>query len=184
MCVTQCLDEKQKRASRCACAVILFILQGVTLALSWRKCTDIYRKSLGLLMPPSVFTIWFTFSERIINYKSHWSKRMEEQEEGNRRKGISFLGWKFMLPGPVRNKAQGTPRAAGNTMDALGYQPSDRSHKHANLGCHWFPFIRTFTHHLFEMLPLLHITSSHRGLQIILPGSWMLWKWLWASGIF
>ena len=32
--VTRCLDEKQERAFHRACTVILFILQGVTIALS------------------------------------------------------------------------------------------------------------------------------------------------------
>ena len=36
------------------------------------------------------------------------------------RKGIDFLGGKYLPPGPVRSKTQGTPGAAGNAVDVLG----------------------------------------------------------------
>lgn len=38
----------------------------------------------------------------------------------DRRKGIDFLGGKYLPPGPVRNKPQGTPSTAGNAVDVLG----------------------------------------------------------------
>lgn len=136
MCVTWCLDEKQKRASHGACGVILFILWGVTLALDGRKCTHIYRKSLGFLRPHQLSPFDLHLEKWIINfYKSHQSKVMDcPEDQWERNPSLRLRIRAFRACGEIKHKSLWV-----QTADiVIVYQPSDRSYKLTGFSWFWF----------------------------------------------